>query len=193
MRSKEFSIELHRQDCVKRLPKHLCSIEVPKDKVTSIIPKWKSGTTKTLPSTGHSGHTEQSGEKGLDQGGDQQPDSHSDRGPEFLCVDGRIFQKPTISAALYQSDLYGRVARRKPLHSKRHMTARLEFAKRHLKYSQTMRNKILWSDETKIELFGLNAKSQIWRKPGTLPTVKHGGGSIMLWGCFSVAGTGRQR
>ena len=53
-----------------------------------------------------------------------------------------------------------------------------------------MRNKILWSDETKIELFGLNAKSHIWRKPGTIPTVKHGGGSIMLWGCFSVAGNG---
>ena len=70
------------------------------------------------------------------------------------------------------------------------MTACLEFAKRHLD-SQTMRNKIMWYDETNIELFGLNAKRQIWRKPGTIPTVKHGGGSIMLWGCFSAAGTGR--
>uniref|UniRef100_A0A9J8D3D0 Uncharacterized protein n=1 Tax=Cyprinus carpio carpio TaxID=630221 RepID=A0A9J8D3D0_CYPCA len=42
-----------------------------------------------------------------------------------------------------------------------------------------VRNKILWSDETKIELFGLNSKQY------------HGGGSIMLWGCFSAAGTGR--
>ena len=69
------------------------------------------------------------------------------------------------------------------------MTARLED-------SQTMRNKILWSDETKIELFGLNSKRHVWRKPGTahhlantIPTVKHGGGSIMLWGCYSAAGT----
>ena len=31
------------------------------------------------------------------------------------------------------------------------MTAHLEFAKRHLKDSQTMTNQILWSDETKIE------------------------------------------
>ena len=53
-----------------------------------------------------------------------------------------------------------------------------------------MRNKILWCDETKIEPFGLNAKRHVWRKPGYISTVKHGGGSIMLWGCFSVAGTG---
>jgi hypothetical protein len=54
-----------------------------------------------------------------------------------------------------------------------------------------MRNEILWSDENKIELFGLNAKCHVWRKPGTIPTEKHGGGSIMLWKCFSAAGTGR--
>uniref|UniRef100_A0AAZ3PCV1 Tc1-like transposase DDE domain-containing protein n=1 Tax=Oncorhynchus tshawytscha TaxID=74940 RepID=A0AAZ3PCV1_ONCTS len=69
------------------------------------------------------------------------------------------------------------------------MTAHLEFAKSHLK-TLTMRNQILCSDETKIELFGLNAKDHVWRKPGTIPTVKHGG-SIMLGGCFSAAGTGR--
>ena len=56
-----------------------------------------------------------------------------------------------------------------------------------------MTNKILWSDETKIELFGLNAKCHVWRKPAAIPMVKHGGGSIMLWGCFSAAGTGTGR
>ena len=76
--------------------------------------------------------------------------------------------------------------------------AQLEFAKRQLKDSQTMRNKIIWSHETKIELFGLNTKCHVWRKPGTahylaksITTVKRGGGSIMLWGCFSAEGTGR--
>ena len=39
----------------------------------------------------------------------------------------------TISAALHQSGLYGRVAGWKPLLSKMHMTACLEFAKMHLK------------------------------------------------------------
>uniref|UniRef100_A0AAZ3NX60 Tc1-like transposase DDE domain-containing protein n=1 Tax=Oncorhynchus tshawytscha TaxID=74940 RepID=A0AAZ3NX60_ONCTS len=82
------------------------------------------------------------------------------------------------------------VARQKPLFSKRHDSP-LGVCQKAPQDSQTMRNKILWSGETKIELFDLNAKRHGWRKPGTIPTVKHGGGSILLCGCFSVAGTGR--
>ena len=56
----------------------------------------------------------------------------------------------------------------------------------------------MWSDETEIELFGLNSTRRVWRKKkdeynskNTMPTVKHGGGNIILWGCFSAKGTGR--
>ena len=53
----------------------------------------------------------------------------------------------------------------------------------------------LWSDETKIELFGHQGKRHVWHQPhhpkNTIPTVKHSGGSIMLWGSFSMAGTGK--
>ena len=94
------------------------------------------------------GQIEPSGEKGLGQGGDQEPDGYSDRASELVCGDGRTF-----SAALHQSGLYGSVASRKPLPSKKYMPARLE-----LEDSQTMTNKILWSDEAKI---GLNAKRHV--------------------------------
>ncbi len=50
------------------------------------------------------------------------------------------------------------------------------------------------SDECKIELFGTNDIRTIWRRPGQaylpqncVPTVKHGGGSIMIWACFRYA------
>ena len=61
--------------------------------VASIILKWKKfETTKTLADRPAS-QTEQSGEKGLGQEGDQEPDGHSDRATEFLCGDGRTFQE----------------------------------------------------------------------------------------------------
>ena len=53
------------------------------------------------------------------------------------------------------------------------------------------------SDETKVELVGHNDHCYIWRKKGAacklknnIPTVKRGGSSIMLWGCFAAGGTG---
>jgi hypothetical protein len=72
-----------------------------------------------------------------------------------------LLEGSSISAVLHKSGLYGRVTRGKPLLSEKHMTPRLEFVKRHLKDSQIMRNKILWSDETKNELFGLKSKRQV--------------------------------
>ena len=50
--------------------------------------------------------------------------------------------------------------------------------------------KMLWSAETKIELFGINLTCHVWREgKNTIPTIKHGGGNIMLWGCFSAKET----
>ena len=72
------------------------------------------------------------------------------------------------------------------------------FAKRHVGDSPNIWKKVFWSDDTKIELFGHQGQRYSWRKPNTshhpentIPTVKHGGGNIMLWGCFSSAGTGK--
>ncbi len=61
-------------------------------------------------------------------------------------------------------------------------------------------NHVLWSDESKVNLFGSDGVQHVWWCPGeeyqencALPTVKHGGGSIMVWGCMSAAGTGELR
>ena len=61
------------------------ALKFPKNTVSSInLKRKKFGTPKTLP---RAGQTEQSVEKGLGHGGDQEPDGHSDRALEFLCGD----------------------------------------------------------------------------------------------------------
>ena len=85
-----------------------------------------------------------------------------------------------------------------PLLKKAHVQARLKFATEHLDDREEAWEKVMWSDETKIELFGINSTRCVWRKrnaeynpKNTIPTVKHGGGNLMLWGCFSAKGKGR--
>ncbi|KAG2460371.1 TCB1 transposase, partial [Polypterus senegalus] len=204
MKSKELSVDIRDRIVLRHKSgegnrKISVALKVPMSTVASIIRKWKKfDTTRTLPKAGRPSKLSDWGRRALVREVTKNPMVTLSELQRSSVEKGDPYRRTTISAAIHQSGLYGRVARRKPLLSKRHMAARLEFAKSHLKDSQTMRNKILWSDETKIELFGVNARRHVWRKPGTahhqvntIPTVKHGGGSIMLWGCFSVAGTGR--
>ncbi len=143
--------------------------------VTSIIRmRKKFAMSRTLPRAGRPAKLTDRGRRVLIREVTKNPMATL---TELQCVS---VERTTISTALHQSGLFGRVAREKPHLSKRHMT--LEFAKSHLKDSQTMRQ---------FELFGLNGKRHIWKKPGTthhlannIFTVKHGGGSIKLWGCF---------
>ena len=71
---------------------------VPKNIVASIILKWKKfGTPETLVRAAPPGRAGGAGEQGLGQGGDQEPDGHSDRAPEFLCGDRKTLQKDNQS------------------------------------------------------------------------------------------------
>ncbi|KAG2458520.1 TC1A transposase, partial [Polypterus senegalus] len=203
MKSKELSVDLRdrivlRHKSGEGYRKISAALKVPMTTVASIIRKWKRfETTRTLPTAGQPSKLSNWGRRALVKEVTKNPMVTLSELQRSSVERGEASRRTTISAAIHQLGLYGRVARRKPLLSKRHMAAHLEFVKRHLKDSQTMRNKILWSDETKIELFSVNARCHVWRKPGTahhqantIPTVKHGGGSIMLWGCFSTAGPG---
>ncbi len=58
-------------------------------------------------------------------------------------------------------------------------------------------NHVLWSDESKVNLFGSDVSSMcgdaLVRSTEKIGGGKHGGGSIMVWGCMSTAGTGELR
>uniref|UniRef100_A0A8C5QHB4 Transposase n=1 Tax=Leptobrachium leishanense TaxID=445787 RepID=A0A8C5QHB4_9ANUR len=64
----------------------------------------------------------------------------------------------TIRKTLNKNGVHGRTPRRKPLLSKKNIAARLKFAKEHLDVPQHYWQNILWTDETKIELFGKNTQ-----------------------------------
>ncbi len=110
---------------------------------------------------------------------------------------GVCVSKSTIKRRLHQSEYRGFTTRCKPLVSLKNRKARLEFAKRHLKKPSQFWNNILWTDETKINLYQSDGKRRVWRRKGTAhdpkhttSSVKHGGGSVMAWAYMAASGTG---
>uniref|UniRef100_A0A8C5PIV3 Transposase Tc1-like domain-containing protein n=1 Tax=Leptobrachium leishanense TaxID=445787 RepID=A0A8C5PIV3_9ANUR len=117
-----------------------------------------------------------------------------------LKAAGSIVTKKTIGNTLRHEGLKSCSARKVPLLKKAHVQAHLKFANEHRNDSEENWVKVLWSDETKIELFGINSTRRVWRRrnaaydpKNTIPTIKHGGGNIMLWGYFAANRTGQLR
>lgn len=103
----------------------------------------------------------------------------------------------TIQRRLKSGGLESRLQTRKPLISTVNKKKRLNFVKQYIDKDSPFWDSILWSDESKFELFGSKKRQRVWRKKGEglldqnlKKTVKHGGGSIMVWGCFAANGVG---
>ncbi len=116
---------------------------------------------------------------------------------EVEGVGGQPVSYQTIRRTLHQIGLHGCRPRRKPLLKMMHKKARKQFAEDKQTKNLDYWNHVLWSDETKINLFGSDGVKRVWRQPGKeykdkcfLPTVKHDGETVMVWGCMSAAGTG---
>ena len=71
-----------------------------------------------------------------------------------LQTQGTTVPTRTICRQLIERGLYGRRPKRTPLLRDRHKKARLEFAKTHLNKPKSFWENVLWTDETKVELFG---------------------------------------
>uniref|UniRef100_A0A3P9K0U6 Transposase Tc1-like domain-containing protein n=1 Tax=Oryzias latipes TaxID=8090 RepID=A0A3P9K0U6_ORYLA len=110
---------------------------------------------------------------------------------------GVSISKSTIKRRLHESRYRGYTARCKPLISLKNRKARLDFAKKHLKKPAQFWKNILWTDETKINLYQNDGERKVWRRRGEAPdpkhttsSVKHSGGSVMVWACMAASGTG---
>ncbi|EIE91413.1 hypothetical protein RO3G_16124 [Rhizopus delemar RA 99-880] len=77
------------------------------------------------------------------------------------------------------------------------MQHRLEWAKKHQDWTVEEWRKVVFSDETKINVWGSDGCKYYWKRPNDplQPhhpelTVKHGAGKLMMWGCITSEGPG---
>ena len=98
----------------------------------------------------------------------------------------------TVKRTLADFRMHGRIARRKSFLSVANRKKRLQFALEHKDWTVEHWGKIIFSDESKFNLYKSNGCTYVGRNSGEAlnpcciqQTVKHGGGSIMVWGAFT--------
>jgi transposase len=102
----------------------------------------------------------------------------------------------TVQRYLHEEGFYGRVGKRKPFVNERNRKIRLEWSRERINWKGEW-NFIIWSDESRFEVFGGDGCDYVWRKPKEkydvnclVPTFKSGRKGVMVWGCFSSFGLG---
>lgn len=101
----------------------------------------------------------------------------------------------SVRRVLQNNHMNGRVACKKPLLRKANICKRLAFARKHLNWTDEQWSRVLFTDETKVEVFGTHRRTFVRRKAGerfsndcVVSTVKFGGGSVMCWGAICSKG-----
>ncbi len=103
----------------------------------------------------------------------------------------------TVARALNNQGLRAGEKKKKPGLSQKNIKARLEWAKEHKDWTVEDWNRVIFSDESKINRFNSDGRSWCWcRDVNQIEdrtvniTYKHGGGGVMVWGCLTSKGVG---
>jgi transposase len=89
------------------------------------------------------------------------------------------------------------VAAKKPFINAAQHKKRLDWAKEHCRLTMVDWERVIWTDESSVEIGKESRQCLVWRRPGEryreeclVPTFKSGRQSLMVWGCISYGRRG---
>lgn len=116
----------------------------------------------------------------------------------MILQDLASLSRGTIRQVLHREGYHGRVSRRKPYISKANKLKCLQFAK-HVNYPESFWKNLIFSDEIKINLFGVDGKEIVWGRLNAefhkihirlYDLLLNNGRLIMIQDCMATGGTG---
>lgn len=116
---------------------------------------------------------------------------------KILSTEGYKVSDQTVRNEFKKIGLRAVKKKKKPFLKKIHRQKRMEFARRHIEWTIEDWKKVVWTDETKVNRIGNDGNRYVWKTEKCnfsdytiSPTLKFGGGSIMVWGCMFWEGVG---
>jgi len=95
----------------------------------------------------------------------------------------------TVRNVCHKNGYHGRVVRKKFWINETNRKKRLEFAKQHLNKSQEYWNTVLFSDESKFNIFSSDGRRTVWRKKirNSIQKISYLRLNmvVLVWGCMS--------
>jgi hypothetical protein len=89
-----------------------------------------------------------------------------------------------VRGILHDVGFYSNIAQKEPFLSDTYKARRLEFAKKHRKWTIENWKKVIWTDESTFEVGKFSRQILVWQKSDE--RYKLGRTSIMIWGGFTA-------